>query len=110
MQRSAAVPGCEFQHRPGALCFRSTTINWRRDAATTRRRDACSTTRDSRWRRIAIMEHLEFIILCQLPGLFEPVLELWKKCVSFNHSLYDCQVQIGTKWKGLGIALRPAAN
>ena len=31
--RSAAVPGCEFQHRPGA-CAR----NWRRDAARTRRR------------------------------------------------------------------------
>ncbi len=31
--RSAAVPGCGFEHRLGA-CSR----NWRRDAATTRRR------------------------------------------------------------------------
>jgi hypothetical protein len=36
--RSAAVLGCEFQHRPGTCSFRSTKINWRRDAATTRRR------------------------------------------------------------------------
>jgi hypothetical protein len=32
-ERSAAVPGCEFEHRPGA-CF----PDWRRDAAATRRR------------------------------------------------------------------------
>ncbi len=31
--RSTAVPGCGFQHRPGACC-----CNWRRDAAVTRRR------------------------------------------------------------------------
>jgi len=43
--RSAAVPGPNlglesgFRHRPGA-CSR----NWRRDAAVTRRRDACATT------------------------------------------------------------------
>ena len=30
---SAAVPGCGFKHRPGAR-----SLNWRRDAATTRRR------------------------------------------------------------------------
>jgi hypothetical protein len=30
---SAAVPGCEFKHRPGARLG-----NWRRDAAPTRRR------------------------------------------------------------------------
>ena len=30
---SAAVLGCEFKHRPGAC-----PLNWRRDAATTRRR------------------------------------------------------------------------
>jgi hypothetical protein len=33
MPRSAAVLGCEFKHRPGAC-----PSNWRRDAATTRRR------------------------------------------------------------------------
>ncbi|MBI4327413.1 MAG: hypothetical protein HY674_19440 [Chloroflexi bacterium] len=33
MPRSAAVPGCEFEHRPGAC-----PPNWRRDATTTRRR------------------------------------------------------------------------
>jgi hypothetical protein len=34
--RSAAVPGCEFEHRPGACSFRSIDIHRRRDAATTR--------------------------------------------------------------------------
>jgi hypothetical protein len=33
MPCSAAVPGCGFWHRPGAR-----TRNWRRDAASTRRR------------------------------------------------------------------------
>ena len=33
MPCSAAVPGCEFAHRPGARSW-----NWRRDAALTRRR------------------------------------------------------------------------
>jgi len=37
-QRSAAVLGCGFGHRPGA-CYR----NWQQDAAVTRRRDACAT-------------------------------------------------------------------
>jgi hypothetical protein len=36
--RSAAVLGCGFGHRPGARLR-----NWRRDAAITRRRDACAT-------------------------------------------------------------------
>lgn len=36
--RSAAVSGCEFQHRSGAWSFSSTNIYWRRDAAHTRRR------------------------------------------------------------------------
>jgi hypothetical protein len=35
---SAAVRGSGFRHRPGA-CFN----DWRRDAAATRRRDACAT-------------------------------------------------------------------
>ncbi len=38
MPRSAAVPGCGFEHRPGASSFGSANIHWRRDAATTRRR------------------------------------------------------------------------
>lgn len=33
MPRSAAVPGCGFEHRPGAR-----SSHWRRDAAITRRR------------------------------------------------------------------------
>jgi hypothetical protein len=37
-QRSAAILGCGFGHRPGA-CYR----NWQQDAAVTRRRDACAT-------------------------------------------------------------------
>ncbi len=41
MQRSAAVPGCEFLHRPGAgnKCDEEFCgTHWRRDAARTRRR------------------------------------------------------------------------
>jgi len=38
MPRSAAVLGCEFQHRPGACSFSPPSIHWRRDAASTRRR------------------------------------------------------------------------
>jgi hypothetical protein len=32
------VPGCEFEHCLGGFRFRSTNIDWRRDAALTRRR------------------------------------------------------------------------
>ena len=35
---SAAVPGCELEHRPGAFPFHAANIHWRRDAARTRRR------------------------------------------------------------------------
>ncbi len=38
MQRSAAVPGCEFEHRPGACFSFATNVYWRRDAARTRSR------------------------------------------------------------------------
>jgi len=38
MQRSAAVPGCEFEHRPGACSSFATNVYWRRDAARTRSR------------------------------------------------------------------------
>ena len=37
-ERSAAVLGCEFAHRPGACSSQSGHIYWRRDAAGTRRR------------------------------------------------------------------------
>jgi hypothetical protein len=37
-ETNKSVPGSEFEHRPGARRFRSANIDWRRDAALTRRR------------------------------------------------------------------------